>query len=333
MVRRGEQHPGDPEHGLTARDIIAVGASAGGITPLCELVRRLPGDLPAAMLVVVHRYRTASCDKLPELLQRYTQLAVVPALDGDEPLPAHVHVGPPGQHVRMVAGRFRVGEELDVHPGRASVDVLFRSAAAEYGYRLVAVVLSGALNDGTAGLREVRRTGGIAIVQDPSVAEYPSMPESAMDAVPVHFCLAIPALADTLVTLARGAAPAPRRTRVLIVERERVVALLIETRLADVGYDVVGSVSTCEAAVCIAAVVAPDVVVVDVQFAEAMLDLEAARALWVRFGLPLVYLTFRSDERTAREAAAMQCGFVVKPVRAAQLHAAIQLAIERRHRA
>lgn len=319
-------------NGGVAHDVVAIGASVGGLEVLIQLLQRLPGDLPATLLVVVHRGRTGSLDRLPEILQRSTRLAVVPALDGERPQHACVYVGAPGEHFRVFDGRLRVGEDLGVRPSRASIDMLFRSAAAEYGSRVVAVVLSGALNDGTAGLWDVRRAGGITMVQDPSLAEHPSMPGSAMHEVPVHFCLSIPRLAEALVALTTGAAPAPNRPRVLIVEDELVLALHIAAMLRDVGYEVIGSVSTGEDAMRAAGEFAPDVVVMDIQLAGPMRGIEAARALWQRFRMPLVYLTSYSDEGTLHEAAATPCGFVLKPCRAPQLHAAIQIALHHHHR-
>lgn len=312
------------------RDIIAIGGSAGGIGPLQMLLQELPERLPASIFVIVHRMSSSGADGLVELLRRSCKLPVASATHDLAPERGRVYVGAANAHLRLVDGRFRAGEALDLAPNRGSINALFRSIADCYGPRSIGVVLSGALDDGTLGLWEIRRAGGIAIVQDPSASTFSSMPAHAMDEVPLHYCLAPEKIARTLVDLVTDARPAASRTRVLIVEDEWVLAHELERCLADLGYDVVGLVQSGEQALRTAAETSTDIAVMDIQLAGAMRGTEAARALWDSHRIPSVFLTAYSDESTVREATTMSAGFVVKPFRAPQLHAAIQMAMDRR---
>ena len=168
------------------RDIIVVGGSSGAFPVLGELLRHLPGDLPAAIFIVLHRIDPSS---LPELAGRFrkagilavnvlgkrTALSVESAVDGQPFERGHAYLAPGGRHLLVERGLMRLeGSPKEVY-ARPSIDVLFRSAAQAYGRRVVGVILSGALYDGTAGLWEVKKRGGIAIVQDPREAECPEM--------------------------------------------------------------------------------------------------------------------------------------------------------------
>lgn len=313
---------------MTHHDIITFGASAGGVEALMQLIPDLPRDLPAAVFVVVHR-SGESFDYLPELLQRKADIAVVRAFDGEMCRPGYVYVAPPQSHLFLSGGYLRVQRGSS----RSSIDALFRSAALAYGERVVAVLLSGMREDGTAGLWDVRRSGGIAIVQDPSDAEHASMPMRAMQEVPVHYCLPISEIVPRLVQLCQARREVMRGARVLIAEDERIVAMNLENRLRDMGYEVIASVASGEEAICTVARAEPDVVLMDVQLSRMMKGTEAARILWEQHRVPVVYLTAYSDEQTLREAsAAMPYGFIVKPYRMSQVHAALQLALERRQR-
>jgi chemotaxis response regulator CheB len=201
---------------------------------------------------------------------------------------------------------------------------------------VIAVLLTGMLDDGTAGLWDVRRRGGITIVQDPASADHPGMPGSALFHGSPHYCLPLSAIAETLgrlVSDTEALGRERRKPRVLIVEDEAVVALNLEERLGDLGYEVVGAMSSGEEAVRIAAEVCPDIVLMDVHLSGTMTGTEAGRVLWERHALPIVYLTAYSDEGTLAETkASMPYGFIVKPYRPAQIQAALKLALDRRER-
>jgi CheY-like chemotaxis protein len=179
----------------------------------------------------------------------------------------------------------------------------------------------------------VRRHGGTTIVQELADALEPAMPRAALEELPVHSCLPVARIADAIVQLSTQRSAGPDRRRVLIVEDERVVALNLERQLTSLGYRVVASVPSGEEALRIAASVSPDVVLMDVQLAGAMRGTEAGESLWTRLRIPVVYATAYSDERTLANArSSMAYGFVVKPYRAAQIHAALRLALDRRDR-
>jgi two-component system, chemotaxis family, protein-glutamate methylesterase/glutaminase len=161
------------------RDIIVVGASAGGVQAVSELVAGLPPDLPAAVFVVVHT-SSAFPSTLPELLTRRGPLRATHALHGEEIARGRIYVAPPDNQLLLRPGYLHVVRGPKENGHRPSVDALFRSASAAYGPRVVAVVLTGHLDCGTAGLLSVKARGGIAVVQDPEDALVPDMPRSAL---------------------------------------------------------------------------------------------------------------------------------------------------------
>jgi two-component system chemotaxis response regulator CheB len=167
-------------------DLIAVGASAGGMEYLRGLSRALPADLPAAVLVVQHIGRTSY---LAEILNRESALPVAPAESGKRIDQGHIYVAVPGMHLLVHDDHMLLRRGPRENLARPAVDALFRSAACSFGSRVIGVVLSGALNDGTAGLRAIKRCGGIAVVQDPAEAPFPDMPASALQHVEIdHRC-------------------------------------------------------------------------------------------------------------------------------------------------
>lgn len=172
----------------THRDIIVIGASAGGLSALVDLVRGLPRDLPAAVFVVVHT-SPDNPSVLPQILARAGALSASLAVDGAPILRGHIHVAPPDHHLVLKRSHVRVGRGPKENGFRPAVDPLFRTAAHVHGPRAIGVVLSGGLNDGTHGLAMIGNHGGIAFVQDPHEALVPSMPLSALQSVEVHHVL------------------------------------------------------------------------------------------------------------------------------------------------
>lgn len=185
---------------MSKRDIIVIGASAGGMEALKKLVAQLPDNFLGALFIVWHI--SPECRSLlPEILARLCPLPVVHATDSEAHKPGHIYVAPPDHHLIVEQGLVRVTRGPKENRFRPSVDVLFRSAARAYGQRVIGVVLTGALDDGAAGLEAVKQQGGIAMVQDPFEALYPSMPISAMKAVAVDYCVPITKLGSLLVSL------------------------------------------------------------------------------------------------------------------------------------
>ncbi len=169
-----------------ARQVVLLGASAGGVEAISTVVAGLPADLPAAVLVVLH-IPAWGTSVLPSILGRCGRLPVAHAVDGEPLLAGRVYVAPPDNHLATEDGKVRVTPGPKENGVRPAVDTLFRSAAHTHGRHVVAVVLSGTLDDGTAGLVAVKSHGGITVVQDPADAAFPGMPESAVRfAHPTH---------------------------------------------------------------------------------------------------------------------------------------------------
>jgi len=188
---------------------VVIGASAGGVAPLLDLIAQLPGTINAAVGVVVHIGNRHSL--LPELLVARGASAMHPR-DG-QPLEAgRVYVAPPDHHMTFTHDQVKLSRGPLENHARPAVDPLFRSTAIHWGDRAIGVVLSGALDDGTAGLAAIKQCGGIAIVQDPATAIEPSMPSSALHSVEVDHCLDVPAIAKLLHALSQrpGAGQASR---------------------------------------------------------------------------------------------------------------------------
>jgi two-component system chemotaxis response regulator CheB len=168
---------------VATHDIIVVGASAGGVEALSAVVADLPTDLPAAILVVLHVSRGRSV--LPEILTRAGPLPARHPVDLERLLYGRIYVAPPDQHMTLEEDRIRLQHGPTENGVRPAIDPLFRAAARSFGSRTVGVVLTGSLDDGTAGLAAIKEAGGVTIVQDPREAFASSMPQSAIDFVEI----------------------------------------------------------------------------------------------------------------------------------------------------
>lgn len=191
--------------GAATHDIIVVGASAGGVEALRHLVALLPADLPAAIFVVLH-VLPHSRSYLPDLLKR-ARPNVDHAVDGSPIEPGRVYIAPPNYHLLVERGHMHLSSGPKENRHRPAINPLFRSAALAYGSQVVGVILTGNLDDGTAGLWEIKRRGGIAVVQDPEEAIYPSMPQSAISNVDVDFIVKLDQMPELLGALAGNRAP------------------------------------------------------------------------------------------------------------------------------
>src|SRR2546429_5662212 len=168
------------------RDIVVIGGSAGAIEALTSLVVGLPAELDAAVFVVVHTIPVGE-SRLPEILSRRGPMPATVASDGEPIVCGRIYVAPADAHTLIEPGRVRLSMGPRESGHRPAIDPLFRTAASAYGSRVVGVILSGMLDDGSAGLREIRRRGGSAILQDPKQAMVPQMPPKALqNAAPPH---------------------------------------------------------------------------------------------------------------------------------------------------
>ncbi len=180
------------------RDLIVIGASAGGIETLQKLLAALPGDLEAAVLIVLH---TGPASVLPQILRRSSNLPASHPADGTLVRKGQIYIAPPDFHMLLEGNHLRVlhGPRENLH--RPAIDPLFRSAAVSAGRRVIGVVLTGMLDDGTSGLMVIRAHGGAAIVEDPRTALFPAMPSNALRQVPDAQVLPIERIPAELVHL------------------------------------------------------------------------------------------------------------------------------------
>jgi two-component system, chemotaxis family, protein-glutamate methylesterase/glutaminase len=212
---------------VVQRDVIVVGASAGGVQALQQLVADLPPELPASVLVVLH-VMSSGTSVLDSILARASQLAVTKAVDNEPLERGHVYVAPPDHHLLLRGNRIHLSNGPRENGHRPAIDPLFRSAARAYGSRTIGVILSGTLDDGTDGLRLIKERRGATVVQDPEDATYADMPRSAIDFVGPDRVVPVAAMGRTLCELIdapleprpAGGVADPREQQVDLVEIE-----------------------------------------------------------------------------------------------------------------
>lgn len=183
---------------MEKRNIIVMGGSTGGFEAFKKIIQNLPPDLDAAIFIVWHMSPDLR-GILPEVLNKLNTIKASNAYDNEQILTNHIYVAPPDHHMLIEHGRIRVTHGPKENRFRPAIDPLFRSAAYVYGNRVIGVILSGGLDDGTAGLWRVKFTGGLAIVQDPADAEVSSMPENALREVAVDYCVPLNDIAPILI--------------------------------------------------------------------------------------------------------------------------------------
>lgn len=187
---------------MSGHDIIVIGTSAGGLKALGAILSALPASIDAVLFIVQH----LAADKpsiLPQILADVGAFPAVHPSDGEPIQRGRIYVAPPDYHLLVNQGLMRVVRGPQENRFRPAIDALFRSAARAYGPRVVGVVLTGYLDDGTVGLQAIKKRGGVAIVQDPNEAEYPSMTKSALRYVKVDYCLPLGEIPDLLVDLSK----------------------------------------------------------------------------------------------------------------------------------
>jgi two-component system chemotaxis response regulator CheB len=213
---------------MPGHDIIAIGTSAGGLKALRTIVAGLPAGLEAAVLVVQHVAPNAAT-LLADLLERAGPLPSALAADGQPIQRGRVYVAPPDHHLIVHRGVLHLSRGPHENRFRPSIDVLFRTAARAYGPRVIGVILTGYLDDGTVGMQAIKKRGGISVVQDPLDAEYPGMPRSALRHVRVDHCVPLESMPALLADLV--ASPAPDEAAYPVDERIEIESNIAEQHM------------------------------------------------------------------------------------------------------
>jgi two-component system, chemotaxis family, protein-glutamate methylesterase/glutaminase len=190
------------------RNIVVIGASAGGVTALQRMAADLPPRFPAAVLVVLHVGANKSL--LPQLLAAAGPNSASHAQDGERLRIGHLFVAPSDHHLLLNDGHLSLTRGPKENFARPAIDPLFRSSALAYGSRVIGVVLTGNLDDGTAGLQAIKDCGGLTVVEDPGTAFAPSMPASALEYVEIDFRVPIESMGQTLTKLVSQPSPQPK---------------------------------------------------------------------------------------------------------------------------
>lgn len=228
--------------------LVVIGASAGGIDALKTIGAALPPDFPAPICVVVHT-SADSPGVLDAILSRAGRLPAITARSGERLEPGRIYLPPPDHHLVVEPGILQITKGPKENRFRPAIDPLFRSAAQVYGPEVVGVVLTGSLDDGTAGLWTIKQLGGIAIVQDPDDATYPSMPASALRHVKVDYVVPLSEIASTLMHVVRS--PVEARQRVpLPAEVDVEVDIAKERNAVESGIERIGDPSSFSCPEC-----------------------------------------------------------------------------------
>lgn len=199
--------------------IIVIGASAGGLDAIKKLVESLPHNFQIPIFIVWHM-APGLRGIVPDILNKLNSIHAAHAVDNEVIKPNRIYIAPPDHHLLIEEGSLRLSRGPKENHFRPAVDPLFRSASYNYGNRVIGIVLSGWLDDGTSGLWRIKHNGGIAIVQDPNDAEVPSMPENAAREVAVDYCIPVNEMAAILTKLSKT--PLPGNTEHIKDEKTKI---------------------------------------------------------------------------------------------------------------
>ncbi|MDZ8034751.1 chemotaxis protein CheB [Nostoc sp. DedSLP04] len=202
MAENAKNHP--PHFTNAAFDLVAIAASAGGLTAIIQVLSTLKAEFPAAIAIVQH-LAPEHPSFMAEILSRRTDITVKQAQEGDSLTPGTAYIAPPDRHLLVNGdGTLSLSQSELVHFLRPSADLLFESVAATYKDRAIALVLSGTGSDGTIGIEAIKKMGGTVIVQNVKTAEFAGMPSAAINTGNVDFILPLDEISTTLVSLIMG---------------------------------------------------------------------------------------------------------------------------------
>jgi len=204
--------------------IVVIGTSAGGLNALTQLIGQLQANFPAPVLVVQHISSDATGNVLLESLTKFSELKCTHAKNGAKLMPGHLYLAPSDHHLMVDSDHeILVTKGAQENRSRPAIDPLFRSAAVEFGNKAIAILLTGYLDDGTAGMKVIQRCGGICIIQDPADADYPDMPQNALNQLSPDYCLPIIEMGGLLYQL---------MNRKISKEKDIPKDILIEAKIA-----------------------------------------------------------------------------------------------------
>jgi len=231
-------------------DIIVMGASAGGPEALARLLSQLPSELPASVFIVNHIAPETPASVLLNRLEKASSLPCGFPQNGDTIVRGRVYVAPPNHHLLIKDDQVLVTRGPHENHSRPAIDPLFRSAAVSYDSRVIGVLLSGLLDDGTAGLVAIKRCGGLVVVQDPQEAEFPEMPQSALRHVSSDYCVPVAQMGKLLESLvilpANGAVSIPPDLRLEAEIAQRALSNI--NKVEEIGERVPYSCPDCNGA-------------------------------------------------------------------------------------
>lgn len=240
---------------MAKRDIIVVGTSAGGVEALLRFVKSLPPYFPGSIFIVLH-LSPFSNSNLHRILDKASTLPAVQAKDGDKIEKGKIYIAPPDHHLLLERGQVAIRKGPKENRFRPSVDALFRSAALVYGPRVIGIVLSGMLDDGTSGMWNIKQHGGLAIVQDPDDAIFPSMPQNVLQYVEVDHIVPATGIGGLLAILTAEKAPKrPERTREVMELLKMEVVIATRDNAFEMGILEMGELTTFACPECKGALV------------------------------------------------------------------------------
>lgn len=214
---------------MTGSSLFVIGSSAGGMDALTRLAAQLPVEFPAPIFVVNHMAADANVEVLARSINRSGPLPCMVAEDGAAFSGGQIYLAPADHHLLVVKGRVRVTKGARENRSRPGIDPLFRSAAVAYRSKVIGVLLTGYLDDGTAGLEAIHRCGGVCVVQDPADAAYPDMPQNALNRVKVDHILALEQMGALFAQLVLR----PSRKDVAVPKDIAIEAKIAERVLSD----------------------------------------------------------------------------------------------------
>jgi two-component system, chemotaxis family, protein-glutamate methylesterase/glutaminase len=230
---------------MSGHDIVVIGTSAGGVPTLQKFLPELPPDFGAAVFLVMHLSPHVP-SLLPQVLLRAGRLPVVAVERPMKFRPGHIYVAPADHHMTLSRTEVQATRGPRENWHRPSIDVLFRSAANVHGPRVIGVILSGFLDDGSAGLAAIKRKGGLAIVQDPEDALFPEMPKNALQTVRADYCVPIAQMAQTIVTAVKE--PAGRPAKPAVAEEVAIENAIVKESMN--GREALGKIGTPSTFTC-----------------------------------------------------------------------------------